>query len=567
LLENISPGPADEASQTVSFEVQPLQPPFAELFSTPPSVGPDGTLTFTPAVDAATGITGPVPVRILARDSGDASSGLFGFQIVITEVNDTPFAANDLLSGDEDTVQSIDPQTLISNDLDPDLNTNPSENLTVELVGSTSESGATVSIDPISGAIIYDPTVAAGLQSLAPGETSFDTFAYQLVDAAGAVSNSAVVSIDISGVNDPPRLLPDTPQLQIGGPTVIDALANDTDIDGNLVPSSIEFPQLPSFGSISVSSGGLITYTPFDPGFEGEDSFTYTVADNLGARSESAVVALSTNAGPLAVGDLATTLRGQAVEIDVAGNDVDIDGQIDLGSIEIVTSPLRGTATPQSDGTVVYTPAAGFVGNDSFAYRISDTQGRHSNVATVGISVIASSLQNTVSRWDVNDDGAVTALDALLVLNHLFLRSGGTGVIQVEPDDDPFQGTDENGDPIWRYYDVNGDQRISASDALEIVNRLRELNIESEAEGEPTATVSATMPAPAAATLDSGDPSSDEDPAPLTGKAVRKVSSHSLPPSVSGDVIDLIAADHDQKNDDEREEMTAAIDQTLARLL
>lgn len=563
LLENISPGPPDESSQTVSFEVQPLPAQFAELFSSPPSVNPNGVLTFTPAVDAATGLIGPVPVRILARDSAGAASGLFGFQIVITEVNDPPFAANDLRSGDEDTVLTIDVQSLVANDSDPDLSTNPNEVLTVELIGSTSNSGATVSLDPVTGTITYDPTVSAGLQSLAPGESSFDTFTYRLVDAAGASSNIASVSINISGVNDAPQVLPDTPQLQPSGQTIIDVLANDTDIDGNLVPSSIEFTQLPSFGSITVGSGGLITYTPFDNSFAGEDSFAYTVADNLGARSVPATVTISANASPVAGNDVAETFRGNPVSIDVAGNDGDPDGTLDLTTVLIVDGPTRGTATPRADGRVLYEPAADFIGTDTFRYRISDAEGRQSNVATVSVFVGASPLQNRLDRWDVNADGAVTALDALLIINRIFAAGGNN--IPVDLDDDPRDGTDPSGNPIWRYYDVSGDLVISALDALQVVNRLRELDIEPQAEGEaPAATV------PAAAAAGSGASRLSEFGSPwevsaAVAEPVEKIVEFSELPGVAAELIDTLAADWDRSEGDA--ETTLATDIAIARLL
>lgn len=66
----ITPGPADEASQTVQFVVEVDDP---ALFATPPSISPDGTLTFTPAEVASGRAT--VTVR-LQDDGGTANGGL-----------------------------------------------------------------------------------------------------------------------------------------------------------------------------------------------------------------------------------------------------------------------------------------------------------------------------------------------------------------------------------------------------------------------------------------------------------------------------------------------------------
>ena len=50
-------------------------------------------------------------------------------------------------------------------------------------------------------------------------------------------------------------------------------------------------------------------------------------------------------------------------------------------------APSHGTATVAADGTVTYTPAAGFVGPDSFTYTVADTDGRTSDAATVSVDV------------------------------------------------------------------------------------------------------------------------------------------------------------------------------------
>jgi hypothetical protein len=63
---DISPGPADESGQQVSFEVNVLLGD--AQFSAAPAVAPDGTLTFTPS-----GIPGTALVTVVARDDGGRS--------------------------------------------------------------------------------------------------------------------------------------------------------------------------------------------------------------------------------------------------------------------------------------------------------------------------------------------------------------------------------------------------------------------------------------------------------------------------------------------------------------
>jgi hypothetical protein len=64
----ISPGPADETGQTLTFEVQVVSG--GELFSAGPAVAPDGTLTYTPS-----GGTGTAQLSVTLHDSGGTAGG------------------------------------------------------------------------------------------------------------------------------------------------------------------------------------------------------------------------------------------------------------------------------------------------------------------------------------------------------------------------------------------------------------------------------------------------------------------------------------------------------------
>jgi hypothetical protein len=86
---NISPGPANESSQTVSFLISVSDP---TLFAVLPAVSSSGTLTYTPALDA----NGTVTVTVQAHDNGgtanggqDTSAGQ-QFTITIIPVNQPP---------------------------------------------------------------------------------------------------------------------------------------------------------------------------------------------------------------------------------------------------------------------------------------------------------------------------------------------------------------------------------------------------------------------------------------------------------------------------------------------
>ncbi|MDS4041936.1 MAG: Ig-like domain-containing protein, partial [Candidatus Competibacter sp.] len=76
---------------------------------------------------------------------------------------------------------------------------------------------------------------------------------------------------------------------------------------------------------------------------------------------------------PLAAGaDSATTPAGTPVAINVLAND---SGGVPPLSISAVASPLHGTAAI-SGNAILYTPAAGYSGPDSFSYTVRDGAGQ-----------------------------------------------------------------------------------------------------------------------------------------------------------------------------------------------
>ena len=93
------------------------------------------------------------------------------------------------------------------------------------------------------------------------------------------------------------------------------------------------------------------------------------------------------NDAPVAVDDLATINEGANASIDLAANDTDADGTIDLTSIVIVQSPANGSLVVNADGTVSYTHNGSETTSDSFTYTINDNNGLVSGTATANITV------------------------------------------------------------------------------------------------------------------------------------------------------------------------------------
>ena len=76
-----------------------------------------------------------------------------------------------------------------------------------------------------------------------------------------------------------------------------------------------------------------------------------------------------------------------AVTLNVLANDTDADGSLVASSLNVVTNPVHGCVTVNAAGSVTYTPSAGYSGQDSFAYTVTDNQGAVSAPAQVTVTV------------------------------------------------------------------------------------------------------------------------------------------------------------------------------------
>jgi hypothetical protein len=95
---------------------------------------------------------------------------------------------------------------------------------------------------------------------------------------------------------------------------------------------------------------------------------------------------------PTAVDDAATTVAGTPVEVPVLANDLAQGG----GALNISSlgAPAHGTAVVDGS-TVRYTPAAGFVGTDTFTYAATTAYGSSTATVTVTVGAAAPSTVPT----------------------------------------------------------------------------------------------------------------------------------------------------------------------------
>ena len=157
-------------------------------------------------------------------------------------------------------------------------------------------------------------------------------------------------------------------------------LDNDTDGDTDTLTASVGTP--PTHGVLSLNADGTGTFTP-TAGYSGTDSFTYSISDGHGG-SDTATVQLLIDGPPVAVDDSAATPGATAVDIAVLGNDTDPD--TDPLVVSATTAPADGAIVVLADWSIRYTPNAGFAGDDTFTYTVSDGRGL-TDTATVTVTV------------------------------------------------------------------------------------------------------------------------------------------------------------------------------------
>ncbi|WP_454050124.1 Ig-like domain-containing protein [Cellulomonas sp. Marseille-Q8402] len=207
-----------------------------------------------------------------------------------------------------------------------------------------------VSVDPATGTARYTP---------GPGYLGTDSFTYRACAPADpADCASAVVTVHVVPDNLPPAAPPLALETTVGTPVSGDPAVSDP--DGDAVTLTSVFPT--AAGGTAGLAGGTLTYTP-PPGFAGQGVFQYTVCDDgIPVLCSTGLVTVLVD--PVAVDDDATTPAGTPVPIDVVAND-----QGTVLPPDVTTPPAHGTAE-LVDGVLVYTPAPGFTGTDTFAYRV-----------------------------------------------------------------------------------------------------------------------------------------------------------------------------------------------------
>jgi VCBS repeat-containing protein len=347
-------------------------------------------------------------VSDLANNSDSATA-----TINVAAVNDDPIAKDDIVDATEDTPI---PVFVLSNDTDVDLD-NEGDNLTI--VSVTQPANGTVDISTDYKSLTYTPLLNFN------GE---DIFTYLMTDGHGRQSE-ATVKMEVAAVNDAPAISTITDKT-INEDTSTGALAftvSDvdnliTDVhvsaesgDTAIIPSEnitltdvgdgqFTIALLPA-ENVNTTNNGTVANTPV--------KITISAADGKSITNMSFNITIDpVNDVPDVKNDTATTNEDNSKDIDVLGNDSDIEGEtLKVSSVGIAS---HGTVEISTDHKfVTYTPAENYNGPDSFTYTAEDTEGGH-NTGSVSVTVVSVNDAPIAGNDSITlNEDIVTTIDVL----------------------------------------------------------------------------------------------------------------------------------------------------------
>jgi hypothetical protein len=357
------------------------------------------TVTVTGVDDAV--IDGPVEYSIItgpAASSDPSYNNLDPLDVQVTNLdNDTILANDDSDVTDEDTPVTTN---VLANDV------YIASSVTLTILVNPSHGSVQITVD---NHVTYSPD---------PDFNGLDSYEYQICSSPGDCS-SAIVTISILAVNDPPAPVDDIAVTESGVPILIPVLSNDSDLDGDAL-------QLQGFDSTSLYGGTIArddNQTPDDLSddrliytsastFAGDDLFKYWVND--GNLTVDANVDITVNATPqmlVANDDSYSLPRNTTLSIDVINGVLQNDSLVTGSTLTctLVSGVSYGVLTLNLDGSFTYTPDTDYVGEDSFVYQ-TEISGIVSNPANVILSV-------TNGRPVANDDYYTTEPEQALQVN------------------------------------------------------------------------------------------------------------------------------------------------------
>lgn len=416
-------------------------------------------------------------LTVTANDLG--ASGTGGSKIdskstvlTINTVNDPPFIENPIA---DFTVNEDAPNNLI--ELFPGVFNDPDNaSLTLSVAGNSNPSLVNATINGTQLTLRY-----------LPNQNGQAVIQVSASDGTSTVTDTFTVTVN--PVNDPPFVadpIDDVVVLKDAPPQLIDLSGVFSDPDfangDSLTLSYNDFTGNSNRSLVTGSLAGTTLSLTFTPGGSGRADLTVRATDSSGL---SAIDTFSVFVNLAPVADNLDVQTDEDVPVDITISAVDGDGTVNLSTVQVVSGsgPANGTVVAIANGVITYLPGPNFFGTDSFQYTVRDNDGFLSNQATVSITINeVADYQNPIINADVNKDGSVSPIDALLLIN----RINNFGPI-LPPDPIPPDTPDE----CW---DVDGNGFVEAMDVLLVINAINAQNAGNQQGGGEGEAFAATFP-------------------------------------------------------------------------
>jgi VCBS repeat-containing protein len=443
----ISAGPADEAGQTLTFNVTGNTNP--TLFSVAPAVAANGTLTYTPAADAS----GSATITLTLSDDGTpaATSAPQSFNITVTAANDAPVntvpgAQNTnedtpltFTTGGGNAIQIADVDaasgslqvvlTATNGTLTADAGAAISNNNTA----SVTLNGTLANINASLDGLIFVPTA----NFFGAAQITIATNDLGNTGSGGALSDTDNVAITINNVNDQPNVNSATFSLNensangtsVGTVTFTDPDSGDTHTfaisAGN---TGGAFAINSSTGAITVANTAALDYET-NPTF----SLTVDVTDDSGAGNATGSTTITINLNDVNEAPVANDATFSLDENSANGTAVGSVTAADQDAGQTLTYAITAGNTggafainPSTGAiTVASSAAVNFEVNPSFSLTVSVTDN--------GTGNLSDSATITINLNNINEAPVVNAATVSLNEN----SANGTAVHTVtftEPD-------------------------------------------------------------------------------------------------------------------------------------
>lgn len=297
-------------------------------------------------------------VYTVGDGNGGSDTGIV--EVSVRSVNDAPIALNDQHTVAEGGILTVEPPGVLGNDTDVEDDT-----LYVTLVSSTIHGTLTLYAD---GSFTY---IHNG------SEMTGDSFTYQVSDA-GAMGNSATVSITVIPVNDAPLAVEDAYFVDEGTTLVIPApgvLSNDSDLDDDVL--TVARVNDVAHGTLVLNVEGGFSYT-HDGSETTSDEFTYQVNDgevDSNLATVSIVVNPVNDAPRFTSTPVVTAVVDTLYQYRVTIEDNDVNDVLTITSLVL---PESGWLTLNTDGSGALlsgTPSATDWGEHTVMLQVQDTAG------------------------------------------------------------------------------------------------------------------------------------------------------------------------------------------------